>query len=103
MNFITSIFATFCLVFLFAYDFLTVCRIAKQEKFVEKIWRSLLPNKKYNEYIVFLIIRPIFLNVSFMCYILSANLLNDFLVYKVLIISAPILALINMFNQNTRK
>ncbi|MBO5478764.1 MAG: hypothetical protein J6A04_03500 [Clostridia bacterium] len=91
---VLSFIATICFFTLVVYDFLGVCRIFGREKIVEEIWKRILPNKKYDEKIVFVLIRPIFLNISFLCFLLTYNIVNRMLVFRILLALAPILSVI---------
>lgn len=89
----TSIIATICLVSMAMYEFLCVCMIIRKEKLAEKIWKYIFPNKRYNENLVFRSIRPMCLQISFMCFILSGGVLTRFLFFKIIMLLAVPLAL----------
>lgn len=103
MQLIISIMATISLLSLAIYDFLCICRIIEKEKWAEKIWNCVLPKIKYDEKFLFLFIRPIFLNVSFMTFMLSGGLLSKLFIGKILLVLAPTLALVTLIKNNTRK
>lgn len=100
--FILSIIATISLVSLVIYDFLCICRIIKKEEVVEKIWKQIIKNKEYEEKLVFIFIRPIFLQISFITYILSIGVLDKMGVFRFLIVSAPILAILTVIANNRK-
>lgn len=83
--------AAISFIFLFIYDFLSACRILKQEKFVEKIWKKILPNSEYNEVKVFVFVRQMILLISFMFFLVSKEFLLSLVVFKILLYSSPIL------------
>ena len=68
--FIKSLIATICILSILIYDFMCLCRIIGKEKWVEKIYNSLVTKLEYNEDIVFRLIRPLFLTTSFMMFLL---------------------------------
>ena len=67
---IKAIVATFCILLLVTYDFISLCRIIGKEKWVEKIYRSYISTPEYNEDFVFRFIRPLFLTGSMLMYLI---------------------------------
>lgn len=83
-TFIISIIATICLVSMVIYQFLCLCLIIKKEKFVEKIWKHVFPNKHYDENVVFMCIRPMCLQISLMCFLFSGGVLTRLALFNLL-------------------
>ena len=100
---ITAIIATASLVTLSVYDFLCLCRTIRKEKWAEKIWRYVLPNKQYDENMLFLGIRPMFLTVSLMTFMLSGGVLAQMMWFNILHIFTPLFAVGATIANITRK
>ena len=49
MEFATVVLATISVMSLLVYDGIVVCEILGKEELVEKVWRQLLPKKKYDK------------------------------------------------------
>ena len=79
--FIKSLIATICILSILIYDFMCLCRIIGKEKWVEKIYNSLVTKLEYNEDIVFRLIRPLFLTTSFMMFLLTFYIFLKLTVY----------------------
>ena len=92
MQFITSIIATISLLSLAIYDFLCICRIIGKETLVEKLWNRILPQKSYDEKKIFLFIRPMFLHVWFITFVLSGGVLGRIPWYNLFCLTAPVLS-----------
>lgn len=95
-----SFIATICFFTLLVYDFLGVCRVIGKEKIVADIWKMILPNKKYDEKIVFIFIKPMFLQISFICFLLTADKINRVLIFRILLAFAPILSVMTHIKKN---
>ena len=102
-QFITSIIATICLLTLVIYDLLNLLRIIKKERWAKKIWEYTFPSIKYDEKILFLLIRPVFLTVSLMTYVLSGGVLSQIFVFNILLMLTPLLSLAVVIVNNTRE
>lgn len=89
---ITAIMATICLLTLGTYDFLCLCRIIKKEKWVENIWRYILPDRNYDEMKVFMAVRPMLLTISLLAYIMSGGALAQLFWFRVILSLTPIFA-----------
>lgn len=100
---ILSIIATISFFTLVMYDFLTICRIIKREELIERIWKQIFPDKTYNEKLVFIMVRPILLNISCITYILSASILVKNFIFNILLTAAPILAAFAIISNINRK
>ena len=88
-----SFVATICFVTIAMYDFLGICRVLSKEKIVEKLWIKIFPNKKYNETIVFTVVRPILLYISMFSFIIVGNVVKFGVIATFLIRVSPFLAL----------
>lgn len=88
----TAIIATVSLLTLVIYDFLCICRIVKKEKWAERVWRYVLPKKRYNEMLLFFGIRPIFLTTSMITFMLSGGVLSQIIWFRVILLATPLLA-----------
>lgn len=103
LHFIQSLIGTFSVIFLAMYDFLCICRILKKEELAEPIWKYLLPDKPYNKMLLFVVIRPMFLQVSFILFILSGGIFIRLPLFKLLLLSAPLFALGGLLTDYKRK
>ena len=79
--------------FLAMYDFLCICRILRKEELTEKMWKYFYPDKPYNELLLFVVIRPMILQISFMLFILSGGIFIRLPLFRLLLFSAPLFAL----------
>lgn len=77
---------------LLVYDFLSICRIMKKEEIVKNIWNKIFRKKHYNETKVFVFIRPIFLQISMLMFILSRGVLSELAIFNVILAFTPIMA-----------
>lgn len=100
---IVSIFSTVSMITLAIYDFLCVCRIIGKEELAERIWKYILPNKPYDEKVLFVIIRPMLLNISLAMFMLSGGLASGLFLFKIILYSAPALALGVIIKNSTQK
>ena len=91
-----SLLLTIWLVTLVIYEFLGICRILGKEEIVEKLWKKLFPNKKYNETIILIIVRPLFLFISAFCYNVAGSWVELGMICELLMDIIPIIALGNM-------
>ena len=91
-NLLKAIVATIAILSLVTYDFLSLCRIIGKEKWVEKIYNSLIPTPKYNEDFVFRFIRPLLLTISMMTYLLVPSELSRIPMFYILLAPTTLLA-----------
>ena len=95
-NLIISIIATISFFSLGLYEFISICRIFNKKELVEKIWKKLLPNKKYSEILVFELIRSLLLLISCITYAFAAPVLLINPIFMILLRLAPVFAFINL-------
>ena len=100
---ITAIIATASLITLIIYDFLSLCRIIRKEKWAEKAWKYVLPNRAYNETILFVGIRPFLLTISLMTFMLSGGVLAQMTWFNILHMFTPLFAVGATISNTTRK
>ena len=100
---ITAIIATVSLITLILYDLLSLLRIIRKEKWTEKAWRYMLPDKKYDENMLFVGIRPMLLTFSFMTFMLSSGVLSQITWFNILHVFTPLFALGALISNTTRK
>ena len=100
---IVNIIATVSIVTLVIYDFLCILRIIGKEELAERIWKYILPNKPYDEKKLFVLIRPMLLNISLVMFMLSGGSASGLLLFKIILYSAPALALGVIIKNSTQK
>ena len=99
---IQCIMATICLETLAIYQFLCISRIINKEWIVEKIWK-IITDKEFKETLVFIVIRPVFLQISLITYMFSVELLSNIMIFNLMLYFTPILAIGTGITNNKKK
>ena len=102
-NIIISVIGTISLVTIAIYDFLCICLIIKKEKLAEFVWKNIFPNRTYNETKLFRLFRPLALQVSMVCFILSGGVLVNLPLFSLLVTASMPLTIGVIFRNFSHK
>lgn len=93
IRFIQCIMAAISFETLLVYDFLCFCFLLNKEKLAEKLWKKFLPNREYKEEIFFVKIRPIFLQISMVTYLLSIQIISNIEIFNIILMCTPLITI----------